>query len=55
MCGLEKEILTQLLCSVLPTELAIEIMNRKDGNYRTSISFADLMSAVCNILGILFY
>ncbi|KAL9960757.1 hypothetical protein ACROYT_G034256 [Oculina patagonica] len=29
MCGLEKEILSQLLCSVLPTELAIEIMNRK--------------------------
>ncbi|PFX13890.1 NCK-interacting protein with SH3 domain [Stylophora pistillata] len=31
MCGLEKEILSQLLCSVLPTELAIEIMNRKEG------------------------
>ncbi|XP_022808498.1 NCK-interacting protein with SH3 domain-like [Stylophora pistillata] len=30
MCGLEKEILSQLLCSVLPTELAIEIMNRKE-------------------------
>ncbi|KAJ7376050.1 hypothetical protein OS493_037156 [Desmophyllum pertusum] len=29
MCGLEKELLSQLLCSVLPTELAIEIMNKK--------------------------
>lgn len=32
ICGLEKELLSQLLCSVLPTELAIDIMNRKNGN-----------------------
>ena len=31
ICGLQKEMLSQLLCSVLPTELAIDIMNRKDG------------------------
>ncbi|XP_068714578.1 NCK-interacting protein with SH3 domain-like isoform X1 [Montipora foliosa] len=30
ICGLQKEMLSQLLCSVLPTELAIDIMNRKD-------------------------
>lgn len=29
MCGLEKEILSELLCSVLPTELAKGIMNSK--------------------------
>ena len=33
LCGLEKEILSELLCSVLPTELAIGIMNNKHGNY----------------------
>ena len=31
MCGLEKEMLSQLLCSVLPAELAIEAMNKKEG------------------------
>ena len=31
MCGLEKEVLSQLLCSVLPTELAMDIVNRKNG------------------------
>ena len=32
LCGLKKEILSQLLCSVLPSELAMEIMKRKEGN-----------------------
>lgn len=31
MCGLEKEMLSQLLCSVLPAELAIEAVNKKEG------------------------
>ena len=31
LCGLKKEILSQLLCSVLPSELAMEIMKRKEG------------------------
>ena len=38
LCGLKKEILSQLLCSVLPSELAMEIMKRKEGKkkFRTS-------------------
>lgn len=31
LCGLKKEILSQLLCSVLPSELVMEIMKRKEG------------------------
>lgn len=30
LCGLQKEMLSQLLCSVLPTELSIDILNRKN-------------------------
>ena len=39
MCGLEKEMLSQLLCSVLPAELAIEAMNKKEGKSTMTVTW----------------